>query len=106
MYVPLFGSANQLLAALVPDRTGSLLKNNRTHRLDALHTDVCHARRDVHRTHPEDDRSGENIAGGQATFLVDGLQFIVAVLLMVLGVLVAFSCLKKLFGKNRAGRAA
>lgn len=38
-----------------------------------------------------------NIAGGQATFLVDGLQFIVAILLMVLGVLVAFSCLKKLF---------
>ena len=29
-----------------------------------------------------------NIAGGQATFLVDGLQFIVAILLMVLGVLV------------------
>lgn len=38
-----------------------------------------------------------NIAGGQATFLVDGLQFIVAILRMVLGVLVAFSCLKKLF---------
>ena len=48
----------------------------------------------------------KSIAGGQATFLVDGLQFIVAVLLMVLGVLVAFSCLKKLFGKNRAGQAA
>ena len=48
----------------------------------------------------------KNIAGGQATFLVDGLQFIVAVLLMVLGVLVAFSCLKKLFGKSSAGQAA
>lgn len=58
---PLFGSANQLLAALV---------------LIALVS---------------------NIAGGQVTFLVDGLQFIVAILLMVLGVLVAFSCLKKLF---------
>ena len=32
--------------------------------------------------------------------LVDGLQFIVAILLMVLGVLVAFSCLKKLFAKK------
>ena len=58
---PLFGSANQLLVALV---------------LIALVS---------------------NIAGGQPTFLVDGLQFIVAILLMVLGVLVAFSCLKKLF---------
>mgnify|MGYP000092206587 FL=1 len=38
-----------------------------------------------------------NMVSGQATLLVDGLQFIVAILLMVLGVLVAFSCLKKLF---------
>ena len=37
-----------------------------------------------------------NIAAGQATFLVDGLQFIVAILLMVLGVMVAISCFKKL----------
>lgn len=42
-----------------PDRTGSLLKDNRTHRLDALHSDVRHARRDVHRADPEDDRSGK-----------------------------------------------
>ena len=39
----------------------------------------------------------KNMAAGQATFLVDGLQFIVAILLMVLGVMVALSCLKKLF---------
>ena len=42
-----------------PDRTGSLLKDNRTHRLDALHSDVRHARRDVHRADPENDRSGQ-----------------------------------------------
>jgi len=41
-----------------------------------------------------------NMVNGQATLLVDGLQFVVAILLMVLGVLVAFSCLKKLFGKK------
>ena len=46
-----------------------------------------------------------NVANGQATFLVDGLQLIVAVLLMVLGVLVAFSCLKKLFGKKEVQTA-
>ena len=45
------------------------------------------------------------IASGQATFLVDGLQFIVAILLMVLGVLVAFSCLKKLFVKKAEAEA-
>ena len=37
-----------------------------------------------------------------ATLLVDGLQFVVAVLFLVLGVIVAFSCLKKLFGKKAA----
>ena len=42
----------------------------------------------------------KNMVNGQATLLVDGLQFVVAVLLMVLGVLVAFSCLRKLFTKK------
>ena len=40
-----------------------------------------------------------NVANGNATFLVDGLQLIIAVLLMVLGVLVAASCFQKLFKK-------
>ena len=39
---------------------------------------------------------GESV-NGKATFLVDGLQLIVAAALMVLGVCVAYSCLKKLF---------
>ena len=50
-----------------------------------------------------------NIVSGQATLLVDGLQFVVAILLMILGVLVAFSCLKKLFTakkqENTSGEA-
>ena len=50
----------------------------------------------------------KNVASGQATFLVDGLQLIVAVLLMVLGVMVAYSCIRKLFGagKNSEKEAA
>ena len=47
----------------------------------------------------------QNVSAGQATFLVDGLQLIVAILLMVLGVLVAFSCLKKLFGAKKSVEA-
>lgn len=43
----------------------------------------------------------KNVAAGQATFLVDGLQLIVAVLLMVLGVMVAYSCIRKLFGAGK-----
>ena len=103
---PLFGSANQLLAALVlialavflktTGRTGWTLYIPMFAMLAVTFTAL------IQKT----IALVKNIAGGQASFLVDGLQFIVAVLLMVLGVLVAFSCLKKLFGKNRAGQAA
>lgn len=102
---PLFGSANQLLAALVlialavflktTGRTGWTLYIPMFVMLAVTFTAL------VQKT----IALVKNIAGGQATFLVDGLQFIVAVLLMVLGVLVAFSCLKKLFGKKAEAEA-
>ena len=94
---PLFGSANQLLAALVlialavflktTGRTGWTLYIPMFVMLAVTFTAL------IQKT----IALVSNIAGGQATVLVDGLQFIVAILLMVLGVLVAFSCLKKLF---------
>lgn len=94
---PLFGSANQLLAALVlialavflktTGRTGWTLYIPMFVMLAVTFTALIQKTIVL----------VSNIAGGQATFLVDGLQFIVAILLMVLGVLVAFSCLKKLF---------
>ena len=97
---PLFGSANQLLAALVlialavflktTGRTGWTLYIPMFVMLAVTFTAL------IQKT----IALVKNIAGGQATFLVDGLQFIVAILLMVLGVLVAFSCLKKLFCKK------
>ena len=97
---PLFGSANQLLAALVlialavflktTGRTGWTLYAPMFIMLAVTFTAL------VQKT----IALVKNIAGGNATMLVDGLQFIVAILLMVLGVLVAFSCLKKLFTKN------
>ena len=94
---PLFGSANQLLAALVlialavflktTGRTGWTLYIPMFVMLAVTFTAL------IQKT----IALVSNIASGNATFLVDGLQFIVAILLMVLGVLVAFSCLKKLF---------
>ena len=87
---PLFGSANQLLAALVlialavflktTGRTGWTLYIPMFVMLAVTFTAL------IQKT----IALVSNIAGGQATFLVDGLQFIVAILLMVLGVLVAF----------------
>ena len=97
---PLFGSANQLLEALVlialavflktTGRTGWTLYAPMFIMLAVTFTAL------VQKT----IALVKNIAGGNATMLVDGLQFIVAILLMVLGVLVAFSCLKKLFTKK------
>ena len=99
---PLFGSANQLLAALVlialavflktTGRTGWMLYFPMGMMLVVTFTAL------VQKT----IALVKNVAAGQATFLVDGLQLIVAVLLMVLGVMVAFSCLQKLFGKKKA----
>ena len=94
---PLFGSANQLLAALVlialavflktTGRTGWTLYAPMFIMLAVTFTALVQKTIALVR----------NMVAGQATLLVDGLQFIVAILLMVLGVLVAFSCLKKLF---------
>ena len=94
---PLFGSANQLLAALVlialavflktTGRTGWTLYIPMFMMLAVTFTAL------VQKT----IALVGNVINGKATFLVDGLQLIVAVLLMVLGIMVAFSCLKKLF---------
>lgn len=103
---PLFGSANQLLAALVlialavflktTGRTGVTLYIPMFTMLIVTFTAL------IQKT----VALVKNIVNHQATFLVDGLQFIVAILLMVLGVMVAFSCLKKLFGKEEAPETA
>lgn len=102
---PLFGSANQLLAALVlialavflktTGRTGWTLYAPMFIMLAVTFTAL------VQKT----IALVQNTLAGNATFLVDGLQFIVAILLMVLGVLVAFSCLKKLFGCEKKTEA-
>ena len=105
---PLFGSANQLLAALVlialavflktTGRTGWTLYFPMGMMLVVTFTAL------IQKT----IALVKNVASGQATFLVDGLQLIVAVLLMVLGVMVAYSCIRKLFGagKNSEKEAA
>ncbi|MGN0350867.1 MAG: carbon starvation protein A [Roseburia sp.] len=99
---PLFGSANQLLAALVlialavflktTERTGWTLYIPMFVMLAVTFTALVQ----------KSIALVTNVLAGQATFLVDGLQLIVAILLMVLGVMVAFSCLKKLFVKKES----
>ncbi len=94
---PLFGSANQLLAAMVlialavflktTGRTGWTLYIPMFVMLAVTFTAL------VQKT----IALVANVVAHNATFLVDGLQLIVALLLMILGVLVAYSCLKKLF---------
>ena len=103
---PLFGSANQLLAALVLNALAVFLKTTGrtgvTLYIPMFTMLVVTFTALIQKT----IALVKNIINGQATFLVDGLQFIVAILLMVLGVMVAFSCLKKLFVKEAAAETA
>ena len=94
---PLFGSANQLLAAMVliaiavflktTGRTGWTLYAPMFIMLAVTFTALVQ----------KVIALVGNVVNGKATFIVDGLQLIVAAALMVLGVCVAYSCLKKLF---------
>ena len=94
---PLFGSANQLLAAMVliaiavflktTGRTGWTLYAPMFIMLAVTFTALVQ----------KVIALVSNVVNGKATFLVDGLQLIVAAALMVLGVCVAYSCSKKLF---------
>ena len=61
---PLFGSANQLLAALVLIALAVFPENHGPHRLDPVHSHVPDADRDLHRPGAENDRSGHQFCRG------------------------------------------
>ena len=94
---PLFGSANQLLAAMVLIAIAVFLKTTgRTGWTLYAPIFIMLAVTFTALVQKVIALVG-NVVNGKATFLVDGLQLIVAAALMVLGVCVAYSCLKKLF---------
>ena len=94
---PLFGSANQLLAAMVLIAIAVFLKTTgRTGWTLYAPMFIMLALTFTALVQKVIALVG-NVVNGKATFLVDGLQLIVAAALMVLGVCVAYSCLKKLF---------
>ena len=99
---PLFGSANQLLAALVLIALAVFLKTTGREGWTLYIPMFAMLAVTFTALVQKTIALVGNVANGTAVFLVDGLQLIVAVLLMVLGVMVAFSCLKKLFGKVSA----
>ena len=100
---PLFGSANQLLSALVlitlavflrvTGRKGFMLWAPMGIMLVVTLTSLVQATITILK---------KVFVTGGFVFLTDGLQLIFAILLMVLGVLVALSSFKKLFGKEEA----
>jgi carbon starvation protein len=104
---PLFGSANQLLAALVlialsvflktTGRKGWMLWVPMCIMLVVTFTALVQAAAAI---------CMKLFVTGKFVFLTDGLQLIMAVLLMVLGVMVAFHSFKKLFGKETVQKAA
>lgn len=101
----LFGSTNQLLAALVlialavflktTGRAGWMLYVPMTVMLVVTMTALCMAVGNIF----------VKLGAGKFVFLTDGLQLIVAVLLMALAVMVAYHCLRKLFEKPQAQKA-
>ena len=66
---PLFGSANQLLAAYGTDRTCCILKDDGKNRMDTLHTDVCDVSSYIYRTGTENNCSGSKYCGTQRNIL-------------------------------------
>lgn len=97
---PLFGSANQLLSALVlialsvflktTGRKGFMLWAPMCIMLAVTFTALAQAIIAILK----------KLSVGNFVFLTDGLQLVFAVLLAALGVMVAVSCLKKLVGKE------
>lgn len=102
---PLFGSANQLLAAMVlialavflktTGRTGWTLYIPMFAMLAVTFTALVQ----------KVIALVTSVSNGTATFLVEGLQLIVAILLMILGALVAYHCLDKLFKAKKTEEA-
>lgn len=98
---PLFGSANQLLSALVLIALSVFLKTTGRKGV-MLWAPMCIM---LAVTFTALVQAAVNIfikifVAGGFVFLTDGLQLIVAFLLMALGFMVAFHSFKKLFGKN------
>lgn len=98
---PLFGSANQLLSALVlitlavflrvTGRKGFMLWAPMVIMLVVTFTSLIQSTISLVQ---------KLIAGNNFAFLTDGLQLIFAILLMALGIMVAVSCFGKLFGEK------
>ncbi|MGW8115579.1 carbon starvation CstA family protein [Caproicibacterium sp. NSD3] len=103
---PLFGSANQLLAALVlislavflkcTGRQGWMLYVPMFVMLAVTFTALVQSIISI----------VVKLGSNNFVFMTDGLQLIVAVLLVALGVMVAASCLKTLFGKKGDSKKA
>ncbi|WP_294156620.1 carbon starvation protein A [uncultured Clostridium sp.] len=98
---PLFGAANQLLSALVlialavflktTERKGFMLWGPMVMMLCVTFTALVQALVGIFK---------KLFVTGDFVFLTDGLQLLFAILLIVLGFMVAVSCFKKLFGKT------
>ena len=98
---PLFGSANQLLSALVLITLCVFLKVTGRENKTLFPPLDHHALRYLYRTGRENHRPGHmHFGAGTAVFMVEGLQLIIAILLMVLGIIIVYTSGKELFQKK------
>ena len=80
-------------------------EGNRKKQQDAVRTADHHALCNRNRTGRENHRTVKAYAAGSATFLVEGLQLIIAVLLMALGLVIVINSLKAYFGAKKESEA-
>ena len=98
---PLFGSANQLLSALVLITLAVFLRVTGRKGIYALGTNGNYVNSNTYFFSTSNNYNIRKIiCNWRFCILTDGLQLIFAILLMVLGVLVALSSFEKLFGKE------
>ncbi|GHV54069.1 carbon starvation protein A [Spirochaetia bacterium] len=100
----LFGAANQLLAALTLIACALFLRKTRRNSF-MLFVPTCIMLAVTFSSLVLTIRDkAAAIASGSFTVAVEGLQLFIAVLLLVLGIMVAVSCAVKLFGKDKITR--
>ncbi len=91
---PLFGSANQLLSALVLVTLCVFMKVTGRSNKNAVRTADYHALRNRNRTGRKNNRSCKSLPGRLSSIpFVEGLQLIIAVLLMALGLVIVINSL-------------
>ena len=100
-----YSEAQPAVKCTCSDHTLRILKGNRQTEQDPDRTVRDHALRNLHSTGSENACSCKRIQRRYCSIYVEGLQLIVAILLMVLGVIIVVTSGKELLSKKAGSEA-